>query len=367
MILEHWSLPIHKGEGDSETAGTASHAILEEAKRQGWGHLNPKLTPEHVRPGTETEEELAVSVRGRLLTELLEHYAHDTKLGKMMQTGELRKRIPEPEWKVPDCFNMTHFDMGNFSMKLLDSKMNPNMDHVILQLHGGGYVGAIRNKYYVFAGLYNEVSKGCSVLTPDYRVAPEHPYPAALEDALAAYEWLLARGFAGKQIILAGDSAGGGLAMSLTMTLREKQLPMPGGIIAMSPWTDMTLSGASYETNFEVDPLFGGTRDSMVFDNPYPGSMDKSDWHLSPLFGDFSDFPPMLIQVGSLEMLLDDAQKAAAKARSQGVKVRCSVYEGMFHVFQMAYLSIPESRRAWAEVGKFFEATEEIQEKEPGE
>lgn len=295
------------------------------------------------------------SVKGRVIAELLSHLTNDLEIGKKIKSGELRKRLKEPAWKVPDCFNMTHIDMGQFTMKLLSSKENPRGDKVILQLHGGGYTGAVRNAYYVFAGLYNEVSHGCSVLTPDYRVAPENPYPAALEDAVASYQWLMDKGYFGEQIILGGDSAGGGLAMALCMYLKDHHMPMPCGIVAMSPWTDLTASGESYETNYEKDPLFGNTKESLIYVNDYAGDHDKMDAYISPLFGNFKEFPPMLIQVGSIEMLLSDSVSVAAKARQQGVKVRLSVYEGMFHVFQMAYLNIPESKRAWAEVGKFIE------------
>lgn len=295
------------------------------------------------------------SIKGRVIAELLSHVTNDLAIGKKIKSGELRKRMKEPAWRVPDCFNMTHIDMGNFSMKLLSSRENPREDMVILQLHGGGYMGAVRNAYYVFAGLYNEVSHGCSVLTPDYRVAPENPYPAALQDAVASYQWLLEKGYFGEQIVVAGDSAGGGLAMALCMYLRDNRMPMPLGIVTMSPWTDLTASGESYDTNFEKDALFGNTRESLIYVNDYAGNHDKMDVYISPLFGDFRDFPPMLIQVGSTEMLLSDSVSVAAKAREQGIKVRLSVYEGMFHVFQMAYLNIPESKKAWVEVGKFLE------------
>ena len=295
------------------------------------------------------------SVKGRVIAELLSHLTNDLQIGKKIKSGELRKRLKEPAWHVPECFNMTNIDMENFSMKLLSLKENPGQDYVILQLHGGGYTGPVRNAYYVFAGLYNEVSKGCNVLTPDYRVAPEHPYPAALEDALASYQWLLDKGYYGEQIIVAGDSAGGGLAMALCMYLKDHHMPMPGGVIAMSPWTDLTASGESYTTNYEKDPLFGNTKESLIYVNDYAGNHDKMDYYISPLFGDFRGFPPMLIQVGSLEMLLSDSVSVAAKARQQGIRVRLSIYEGMFHVFQMAYLNIPESKKAWAEVGKFID------------
>lgn len=299
--------------------------------------------------------ETEASVKGRVIADLLSHLTNDLQIGKKIKSGELRKRLKEPPWIVPDCFNMTHIELKNFSMKLLSLKENPSQDHVILQLHGGGYMSAVRNAYYVFAGLYNEVSHGCNVLTPDYRVAPEHPYPAALEDAVASYQWLLDKGYYGEQIIVAGDSAGGGLAMALCMYLKDHHMPMPGGVVAMSPWTDLTASGESYETNYERDPLFGNTKDSLIYVNDYAGDHDKMDCYISPLFGDFRGFPPMLIQVGSLEMLLSDSVSVAAKAREQGIRVRLSIYEGMFHVFQMAYLNIPESKKAWAEVGKFID------------
>lgn len=303
----------------------------------------------------ETEAEGAASAKGRALADLISHVTNDLAIGKKIKSGELRKRLKEPPWIVPSCFEMREIHMEHFAMKLLVRKEEPREDLVVLQLHGGGYIAAVRNAYYVFAGLYNEVGNGCSVLTPDYRVAPEDPYPAALQDTLASYQWLLDNGYSGEQIVLAGDSAGGGLAMALCMYLRDHEMPLPCGIVAMSPWTDLTASGESYETNYERDPLFGNTRESMIYLDDYAGTHDKSEPYLSPLFGDFYDFPPMLIQVGSLEMLLSDSVSVAEKARGQGVKVRLSVYEGMFHVFQMAYLNIPESKKAWAEVGKFFD------------
>ncbi|MCH5334064.1 MAG: alpha/beta hydrolase, partial [Agathobacter sp.] len=291
------------------------------------------------KPEKEPEAEGEASEKGRALAELISHVTNDFAIGKKIKSGELRKRIKEPPWIVPACFEMREIAMGDFAMKLLSRKEEPSEEFVVLQLHGGGYVGAVRNAYYVFAGLYNEVSHGCSVLTPDYRVAPENPYPAALDDALASYQWLLDNGYSGEQIVLAGDSAGGGLAMALCMYLRDHGMPLPCGIVAMSPWTDLTASGESYETNYEKDPLFGNTRESIIYLDDYAGEHDKTEPYISPLFGDFHGFPPMLIQVGSLEMLLSDSVSVAEKARAQGVKVRLSVYEGMFHVFQMAYLN----------------------------
>ena len=143
--------------------------------------------------------------------------------------------------------------------------------------------------------------------------------------------------------------------MALCHYLKDRGMQLPCGIVAMSPWTDLTAGGESYETNFEKDPLFGKTRDSLIFNKDYVGDHDPMDAYISPLFGDFREFPPMLIQVGSYEMLLSDSVSVAAKAREQGVKVRLSIYEGMFHVFQMAAKMLPESRRAWVEIGKFMD------------
>lgn len=295
------------------------------------------------------------SPRGRVIKDLIYWISNDLSIGKKVKSGELRKKLvkSEGEWKVPEEYNMTRIDLEKFTMKLLSPKTNPNFSKVILQLHGGGYMGAIRNIYYNFALWYSERSKGCCVLCPDYRIAPEDPYPAALEDALTSYQWLLSRGYDSSQIILAGDSAGGGLAMALTMYLRDHGMPLPCGIVAMSPWTDLTASGESYESNFEKDALFGKTKESIIFMNDYPGEEEKNHPYISPAFGDYRDFPPMLIQVGSTEMLLSDAMIATEKAREKGSKVRLSIYEDMFHVFQMAGMLMPESKKAWAEVEKF--------------
>lgn len=295
------------------------------------------------------------SIAGKVIRDMIAHVTNDNLIGRKIKSGELRKKMVEPPWHCPDIFSMTVIEMEHFNMEWLELRENPNTDKVILQLHGGGYIGAMRNAYRMFAGLYCEVSGGMSVLTIDYRVAPEHPYPAALEDAVAAYQYLLDEGWFAEQIIVAGDSAGGGLAMALCHYLKDHHMMLPCGIIAMSPWTDLLASGESYDTNYEKDPLFGNTRDSLIYNKDYVGDHDPMDSYISPLYGDFRGFPPMLIQVGSYEMLLSDSVSVAAKARLQGVRVRLSIYEGMFHVFQMAAKMMPESRRAWVEIGKFIE------------
>lgn len=302
-----------------------------------------------------TQKEKESSIRGFVLRQMIAHLSSDHLIGQKLQSGELRKNLVEPKWRCPNIFTMEEIAMPDFTMELLKRKEEAREDHIILQLHGGGYIGAMRNAYRTFAGLYNEVSGGMSVLTIDYRVAPEHPYPAALEDAVSAFDWLVEQGFTEKQIIVAGDSAGGGLALALCMYLKDHGRSLPKGIIAMSPWTDLTASGPSYDENFEKDPLFGNTRDSLIYSKDYVGTNDPTDPYISPLFGDYEGFPPMLLQVGSIEMLLSDSELVAKKAKEAGVSVKLTIYEGMFHIFQMAMKLLPESRAAWIEIGEFIE------------
>ena len=299
-------------------------------------------------------KEREASIQGTVIRELIARFTSDHLIGKKIKNGELRKKLVEPPWIPPQGFHVTEINLENFTMEWLSwGKINPKK--VILQLHGGGYVGKMRNAYRNFAAAYCELGHGICVLTIDYRVAPEEPYPAALEDAFEAYQWLLKEGYESSQIILAGDSAGGGLALALTMYLKDNGIPLPCGIIAMSPWTDMTASGESYESNYHLDPLFGNTKDSLIYNRDYLGLEDPKNPYVSPLFGDFTGFPPMLIQAGSYEMLLSDSALVAEKAKKQGVKVRFSVYEGLFHVFQMAMFLMPESKKAWREAGRFLE------------
>lgn len=288
------------------------------------------------------------SVRGKLTRELIQDIT-STSSGHKFQNGEYRKEPKEPEWICPIHCQVEHIAMERFSMEYLQPKKLTD-ERVILQLHGGGYIGPMKNRYRDFAVLYSKALGGGSVLTIDYRVAPEHPFPAALEDAFEAYEWLLEQGYLNRQIFLAGDSAGGGLALALCHYRKDKKKPLPGGLILMSPWTDLTGSGESYETNYHNDPLFGNTEDSMIKNLDYVGNNDPRNPYISPLFGKFDGFPPMLIQVGSYEMLLSDSEQVAKKVKARHGKVRLSIYEGMFHVFQMAGSLLPESKEAWREI-----------------
>lgn len=294
-------------------------------------------------------------------------------LGKQLQNGELRKKLQgrEPKWRCPSHLEIFEISLERCQMELLVRKPDTKEGEghswdsletaiqayckkgVILQLHGGGYYGRMNNRHRDFAGLYNEVSDDMAVLTVDYRVAPEHPYPAALQDATEAYQWLRQKKFPAERIFVVGDSAGGGLALALVLWLKNQEQDLPGAVVTMSAWTDLTKSGESYQENFEIDPLFGRNRESLVYKEGYYKGQDPKNPYISPIEGDYKGFPPMLMQVGEYEMLLSDTREVAKKARSQGVKVVEHIYPGMFHVFQMGELLYPESRQAWVEVGKF--------------
>jgi monoterpene epsilon-lactone hydrolase len=193
------------------------------------------------------------------------------------------------------------------------------------------------------------------VLTPDYRLAPEHPFPAAVEDALLAYGWLLSEGYAPGDIIIGGDSAGGGLALSMLLALREAKAEMPRAAVLMAPWTDLTVSSPSYEDLRHRDPIITreNLREAGVW---YAGRRDPADPMASPLFADLTGLPPLLIHAGGDEVMLDDSRRFAERAEAAGVTVTCKVWPGLWHVFQSAVPQVPEAATAMAEIGDFVRA-----------
>jgi monoterpene epsilon-lactone hydrolase len=225
-------------------------------------------------------------------------------------------------------------------------------DRGVLYLHGGGYVLGSLNTH---AELMGRIAKACRapVLGVDYRLAPEHPYPAAVEDAVASYDRLLANGIAAEQVVIAGDSAGGGLTLACLLALKTQGKPQPAGVMLLSPWTDLTGSGDSTQTRAELDPMVSADLLSPMA-ALYHAATAVNDPHVSPLFGDFSGLAPMLIQVGDHEVLLDDSVRLAERARNQGVSVELEIYDEAFHVFQ-SLGDLPESQDALASMGRFFD------------
>lgn len=293
------------------------------------------------------------SLRGKILHRLIDEVTSAHIIGEKIKSGEFVRHPVESTWRCPAGFRVDKIKGTQFEMELLEPIASKN-GRVILQLHGGGYIGPMKNIYRDFAVLYSKVSGGSAVLSIDYRVAPQHPYPAALEDAFEAYQYLLQSGFQASEIVIAGDSAGGGLALALCLYLKDHGVALPKGILTMSAWTDLTCEGESYFTNYEIDVVFGNTRSSLLYNKSYVSGSHPQNPYISPVFGNFTGFPPMLMQVGDREMLLSDTITVAYKAKEQNVLVRLSIYPGMFHVFQFAKLLIPESKKAWEEIARFF-------------
>lgn len=225
---------------------------------------------------------------------------------------------------------------------------SPRPDSIILYLHGGAFcIGSL----VTHRRLVGHIAKACRMqaLAVDYRLAPEHPFPAALDDALAAYRALLARG---QRIVVMGDSAGGGLAASLMLRIREEGLPQAAVAVLLSPWLDLTASGDSYRCNADRDP-FMKRADALFVARGYLKKADPRHPHASPVFGDLHGLPPVLLQVGSTETLLDDSTLFAKRAEAAGVAVQLSVWAGMIHVWHSFYEQLSKAREAIAEIGRF--------------
>jgi acetyl esterase/lipase len=221
----------------------------------------------------------------------------------------------------------------------------------LLYLHGGGWVSGSGGNYLPLAADISMVAK-CAVLLPDYRLAPEHRFPAGLEDCVAAHDWLVANGPAGpgpaRATFIAGDSAGGNLTLATLLALRDRQRPLPAGGIAISAATDFTLSSESRKSVH--DPIISA-RTMPEFRDRYLEKTDPRNPLASPVFGDYRGIPPLLIQVGEHEMLRDDSIRVAKKARSDGIPVQLEVWPGMVHVFQIR--GLPESRKSIEHIAEF--------------
>jgi acetyl esterase/lipase len=221
----------------------------------------------------------------------------------------------------------------------------------MLYLHGGGYFACSPQTHRSITGAY--AIRGLSVFTPDYRLAPEHPFPAALEDALAVYRAMLTRFPAG--FALGGDSAGGGLALALLLAAKAEGLPMPACAVLFSPWTDLAGTGASITTNLKRDSMLFAPRLAEAADI-YLAGADPKNPLASPLYGELAGLPPMLIQVGRPEILLDDSTRLAARARAAGVPAELTIWENLPHVWQVSQIFLPESRQALDQAAAFAKA-----------
>ena len=224
-------------------------------------------------------------------------------------------------------------------------------ERVILYLHGGGYTaGSLKSHRHMVAQAGREAKARTMAL--EYRLAPEHPFPAAVEDAVAGYRFLLSRGFSPNRIAVAGDSAGGGLTVALLVSLRDAGLPLPACAWCISPWVDLEGTGASMTAKATVDPM---VQQGYLIElaEAYLDGVNPRTPLAAPLYADLKGLPPMLIQVGSAETLLDDAVRLAGAAGSADVRVRLEVWPDMIHVWQLFYQQVAAGRRALAEAGAF--------------
>ena len=219
-----------------------------------------------------------------------------------------------------------------------------------MYLHGGGFVTHSPNLHTrLLARLCRGI--GATGLMPDYRLAPEHPFPAAPDDCLTVYRWLLMNGHEAKDIVIAGDSAGGCLTLVTLARIRDGGDPLPGCAVLLSPATDLARTGASHSSNAHMDPMATPEALKLVIDAYVAGALE-TDPLISPLYGEFYGFPPLLFQVGSTEVLRDDSVLAAKKCEASGVDVTCEVLDSMPHVFQ-AFGFLPESGQAIDSITKF--------------
>lgn len=234
---------------------------------------------------------------------------------------------------------------------------------VLLYFHGGGYcIGSWATHRALITHL--AVAANAAVYAPNYRLAPEHPHPAALEDALQAYRWLLGQGFPSERIALAGDSAGGGLALATAKASRDAGLPAPASIALISPWTDLRGDTPSMTANVRIDPMIRPSWSRRCAER-YLAGRDPNDPLCSPLFADHRGLPPILIHVGTDEVILDDSTRLAERCTEAGVDVTLRVFDRMWHEFHIHAGLMTESDEAVAEIGGFLAAHWAEQDFEP--
>jgi len=294
-----------------------------------------------------------VSIRASLVSLVLRH-----TLKRQMATFEdpvvMRRRAGLRGGRVPDGVSVEPVDIAGLAAEWVHTREH-TADAVLLYLHGGGYVFGGLDSHRDIARRLAE-SAGVRVLLLDYRLAPEHRYPAAVEDATTAYRWLLDQGFAAGRIIVAGDSAGGGLSVALMVNLKALDLPEPIAAVLMSPWVDLTMTGASLQANASVDAMLSPEA-IRRFAAHYLGDGDPGATLASPVFADLSGLPPTYVIVGSNEVLLSDSETLVDRINAAGGQAVLEVWPKMPHVFPVLSALIPEGRQAIRDMAAFIRAS----------
>jgi acetyl esterase/lipase len=253
-------------------------------------------------------------------------------------------------FNLPDDVKAEPVDAGSVAAEWITTPEGGG-ERTILYLHGGGYViGSIRT-HRDLASRFSRAAKA-RVLLIDYRLAPEHPHPAAVEDATAAYRWLLAQGVKPSRLAIGGDSAGGGLTVATLVALRDAGQPLPAAGVCLSPWVDLEGLGESMTTKADTDPMV--QRDRLLgYAQHYLAGQSPRTPLAAPLYADLSGLPPLLIQVGSAETLLDDSTRLAERARKAGVAADLEIWDDMIHVWQAFAAVLPEGQQAIENIGRF--------------
>lgn len=295
-----------------------------------------------------------------LLNFFLKH-VEKPHLRRAQDVHKMRRRFSlQAKWLFPNPPFTTYLpdqlQQDNQSVPAVWAQVgSPTKEGVILYFHGGAYAigGPITHR-----AMLARLSKltGMRTILPDYRMAPENPFPAAIDDARIAYCTLLARGYRADQIVLGGDSAGGGLMLALLHVICHENLPRPGAVFAFSPWTDLTMTGSSIATNAKSDPFLPADRMPKLRDM-YVGNAEPADPRASPLFGDFNKAPAVLIQVGDTEILLADSQRMVTALQDQGVTAKLDVWKQTPHVWPILQGWLAEADNALNDVADFVNKT----------
>lgn len=272
-------------------------------------------------------------------------------LGKVSSPAEARGAFERSAPPLPRGARQQPGSVGEVAGEWVSSGGTPA--GTLLYLHGGGYFACSPATHRAITGAL--ANQGFRVFAADYRLAPEHPYPAAVDDGLNVYKALLAEGVSPLTLVIAGDSAGGGLVLAVLLAARAEGLPMPSSALLFSPWTDLAGTGDSLKSNRRRDPMLRGERifEATAF---YVNGADPKDPLISPLYGDLTGLPPLCIQVGDSEVLLDDSTRLAARANAAGVRVYLKIWKNVPHVWQLFQMFLPEARAALAEATAFAKA-----------
>ncbi|MES2682343.1 MAG: alpha/beta hydrolase [Pseudomonadota bacterium] len=291
-----------------------------------------------------------LSLRALLVRLVVNHVMRPVLATPPTAANRLRlEKLTGLTW-VPRGTKITEGQLGNVPVEWV-ANSTAGARGFVLYLHGGGYVTGSPRTHRGLTSRIARAARVC-VAVPDYRLAPEHPHPAAVDDALAAYKGLLDQGIPPHKIIIAGDSAGGGLSLALALRIKAAPLPQPAGLVLLSPWTDLTLAGGSMQSPQQKEWLL---TKSFIVDaaNHYAGGQDARQPTASPLFADLTGLAAMLVQVGTEEVLLDDSTRLSQAATQQGVPVTLQIWPQLWHVWQLHGGQMPEADRAIAAIAEF--------------